>query len=240
MSRTKINWTRETWNPITGCTKVSAGCQNCYMFKQATRNKAMGHDKYVNEASLTLHPQCLDEPRRWRKPRTVFVCSMADLFHEDVPFEFIRQVFKVMAECGQHTFQVLTKRPERMAEFAQTIEWPSNVWAGTSIEANAYVRRADALRQVPAQVRFISAEPLLAPLPDLELEGIHWVIVGGESGKGWRPLDPDWARDLRDQCVRGNVAFFFKQYAAFQPKKLGRELDGIVWDEMPRGTGEAA
>jgi protein gp37 len=237
MSKTEIAWSKFSWNPVTGCTKISEGCMNCYMFRDAKRLKAMGQKKYVNGTAVTLHPECLDEPKGWKQPQLVFVCSMADLFHHDVPDDFIVKVFAVMRECPQHTFQVLTKRSERMAEFAKTIEWPSNVWAGTTVENNDYVFRADHLRRVPADVHFISAEPLLGPLPDLDLTGIDQLIVGGESGSGWRPIEIDWVRDLRDRCLDANVSFFFKQYAGFRPKKLGRELDGRVWDQMPSVDG---
>lgn len=235
---TKIGWTDETWNVATGCTKCSAGCAHCWAERQVPRLQASHPHKYANGFALTLHPDELGKPYGWRKPRRVFVCSMGDLFHVQVPDEFLRLVFDVMRDCERHTFQVLTKRPERMAEFARSIEWPSNVWAGVSIERNDYVGRADILRELPAPVRFISAEPLLGPLPDLDLTDIAQLIVGGESGPGWRPMDADWARDLRDRCTASGVSFFFKQWAALHPKKLGHELDGQVWQQMPH-AGEA-
>lgn len=238
MRKSKIAWTESTWNPVTGCTKISAGCHNCYAATMAGRLKAMGQDKYANGFEVTVHPDCLDEPRHWTRPQMVFVCSMADLFHDDVRDEFIKSVFAVMAETPQHTYQVLTKRSGRLASLAPELTFAPNIWVGVTIENNDYVHRADDLRQVPAAVRFISAEPLLGPLADLDLTGIDQVIVGGESGKGWRRMDPDWARDLRDRCVDEGVAFFFKQYAGFQPKKLGRELDGVIWDEMPRPAAD--
>lgn len=230
---TSISWTEETWNVCTGCTKVSAGCANCYAKREAPRMKASHPVRYRNGFDLTLQPKDLDKPRHWRKPRLVFVCSMSDLFHEDVPDAYLHQVFDVMEECSQHTFQVLTKRPERMLSFSESISWPANVWAGTTIERNDYVSRADTLRQVPSAVRFISAEPLLGPLPDLDLTSIDQLIVGGESGRGWRPMEADWVRDLRDRCVTESVGFHFKQWAGLHPKKLGRDLDGRTWDEMP-------
>lgn len=234
MSRTTIAWTESTWNPVSGCTKISAGCVNCYAERMARRLRAIHPHKYSNGFAVTLHPEELEKPSRWRKPRKVFVCSMGDLFHEDVPDEFLRSVFDVMRNTPQHTYQVLTKRAERMTAFAQTIEWPDNVWAGVTVEHHDYVHRADFLRQVPAPVRFISAEPLVSALPELDLTCIHQLIVGGESGPGWRSMDIDWVRDLHDSCIREDVAFFFKQFAGFQPKKLGRELDGVIWDEMPK------
>lgn len=229
---TKISWTKETCNVVSGCTKCGPGCVNCYAERMAIRLQKMHPSKYPNGFDVTLHPEELDKLRRWRKPRLVFMCSMGDLFHKDVPDAFIRQVFSVMAETP-HTYQVLTKRPERMAEFAKTITWPHNVWAGTSIEDNDHVHRAEILRDIPAPVRFISAEPLLSALPALRLDGIDWVIAGGESGPGWRPVEADWIRDLRDRCITAGVPFFFKQWAGFRPSKLGDELDGRVWHQMP-------
>lgn len=231
----KISWTQDTWNPITGCTKCSAGCVNCYAERQIPRLRKNHPHKYDNGFALTVHPDELRRPYRWCKPRLVFVCSMGDVFHEDVPRDFLVDLFNIMRYTTKHTYQVLTKRPDRMVEFAKSITWPMNVWAGVSIERNEYVYRADALRQVPAQVRFISAEPLLGPLPDLSLLGIEQVIVGGESGPGWRPMEVAWARDLRDRCLDEGVAFHFKQWAGLHPKALGRELDGVIWHEMPLG-----
>ncbi len=239
MSKSKIAWTESTWNPVTGCTKISAGCKNCYAERLAVRLRAMGQDKYANGFEVTIHPECLNEPRQWTGSQMVFVCSMADLFHDDVPDEFIKSVFAVMAETPQHTYQVLTKRSGRLASLAPHLNFAPNIWVGVTVENNDYVFRADDLRRVPAAVRFISAEPLLGPLPDLDLTGIDQLIVGGESGKGWRPMDSDWARDLRDRCVGEGVSFFLKQFAGFQPKKLGRELDGVIWDEM-RGSAHFA
>lgn len=232
MSASKIQWTDSTWNPVTGCSKKSAGCQNCYAEPMAKRLKVLHPKWYSNGFEPTCHEARLYEPFTL-KPQRVFVCSMSDLFHEEVPDDFIVQVFATMLACPDHTFQVLTKRAERMAEFAATITWPTNVWAGVTVERDDYVHRADVLRTVEAPVRFISAEPLLGPLPSLNLEGIDQLIVGGEAGPKWRTMDPEWARDLRDRAVADRVAFFFKQYSALHPKKLGHELDGREWREMP-------
>lgn len=240
MGKTKIQWTGSTWNPVTGCSKTSAGCANCYALTMAKRLKAMGQPKYRNEFRVTMHPDCLTEPNRWRKPRLAFVCSMADLFHADVTDAFIGDVFDVMRSTPKHTYQVLTKRPDRMVSFAENIEWPANVWAGVTIEANAYVERADSLREIPARVRFVSAEPLLDSLPDLDLTGIDQLIVGGESGRRSRPMNPEWVRDLRDRCAGEKVSFFFKQWGGVNKKLAGRELDGRTWDEMPQFGGGAA
>lgn len=240
---TNIRWTKKTYNPVTGCTKISLGCLHCYANEAADMKCKGGNAKYANGFDVTMHWELLDEPLHHRRSQFVFVGSMCDIFHADVTDEFLIALFDVMRRTPQHTYQLLTKRPERMAEFSKTIEWPMNVWAGTTIEHNDYIGRADFLRMVPAPVRFLSCEPLLGPLPDLDLTGIDWVICGGESGDGWRPMDPNWARALRDRCVEANVAFFFKQWAARMPRRLGYELDGVTWDEMPaahRREGSAA
>lgn len=231
--RSSIEWTDATWNPVTGCSKVSPGCQHCYAERLAHRLKAMGVPTYRNAFEVTLHPHVLDRPLHWRRPRRVFVNSMSDLFHEEVPEDFIRSVFSVMTRAPQHVFQILTKRADRLLEVASKLPWPSNVWQGVSVESAAYVWRIDRLRRVPATVRFLSIEPLLGPIPDLPLDGISWVIVGGESGYGHRPADPDWVRILRDQCVTAHVPFFFKQWGGRTPKAGGRLLDGRAWDQMP-------
>lgn len=228
---TKIEWTEQTWNPVTGCAKVSAGCKHCYAERMTKRLQAMGQPNYVNGFTVTTHEHMLDVPLKRKKPTMYFVCSMSDLFHEDVPTEFILRVFDTM-RATPHTYQVLTKRHKRMAEIAQRIDWPANVWAGASIESQWHVGRMSALLQVPARVRFLSCEPLLGPLT-LKLDGIQWVIVGGESGPGARPMDVQWARSLRDQCQSAGVAFFFKQHGGVNKKATGRELDGRTWDEMP-------
>ena len=232
-ANTKIAWTESTWNPVTGCTKVSAGCKHCYAERQIPRLMKSQPHLYGNGFEPTCHESRLEIPKRWRKPRKVFVCSMSDLFNEAVSGDFLKQVFDVMRDCPQHTFQVLTKRAERLAEFSQTEKWPDNVWAGVSIERNDLTQRADSLRAANVPVRFISAEPLLGPLPSLELTGIDQVIVGGESGPSWRSMEAIWVRDLRDRCVNDDVAFFFKQWAGLHPSKLGHELDGREWRQEP-------
>lgn len=249
-----IEWTETTWNPVTGCDRVSPGCDHCYAMTLAKRLKAMGQAKYQKDGDprtsgpgfgVTCHPGALDEPLRWRRPRLVFVNSMSDLFHPDIPDLFIGQVFDVMAATQQHTYQILTKRPQRIARalgpdgcgfYASEGPVPCpqpNVWLGTSIESDRYTFRADHLRAAPAAVRFLSLEPLLGPLPSLSLTGIDWVIVGGESGRHARPIDPGWVRDLRDQAVDAGVAFFFKQWGGRTPKAGGRDLDGRTWDDKP-------
>ncbi len=233
-----IEWTEATWNPVTGCTKVSAGCKNCYAERMAKRLKAMGTPQYVNGFKLTLQPGMLGLPLRWKKPRTIFVNSMSDLFHKDVPLEYIQRVFEVMNRCPQHTFQVLTKRPEIAAMHAGALEWGENIWMGTSVENMLVTRRISDLRGIPAKVRFLSLEPLLGPLPKLSLEGIHWVIVGGESGPGSRAMEAGWVRQIRERCVAQGVPFFFKQWGGVQKSRTGRELDGRVWDEMPIRNGQ--
>ena len=234
MATTSIEWTEKTWNPTTGCTKISTGCMNCYAFPTSKRLNAMGQPRYVNEFTLTVHPSALDIPLHWKKPCEIFVNSMSDLFHQDVTLEFIQQVFDVMHRCPQHIFQVLTKRSERLVELSPRLNWTENIWQGVTVENNDYRHRIDDLRQTGAQTKFLSLEPLLSALPDLNLAGIDWVIVGGESGAGARPINPGWVRDLRDQCVAQGVPFFFKQWGGFRKKKTGRTLDGRIWNEMPK------
>ncbi|MFN4293627.1 MAG: DUF5131 family protein [Thermoflexales bacterium] len=231
--RSGIEWTQATWNPLTGCSKVSPGCKVCYAERFAQRLQAMGVDKYRNGFKLTLHPQALGEPLRWRRPRLVFVNSMSDLFHEDVPLDFIRRVFRVMQQAKQHHFQVLTKRSARLAEIAPLLDWPPNVWMGVSVESAQYTYRIHHLKGTAAAVKFISCEPLLGPLPDLPLDGIDWVIVGGESGPGARPMQAQWVRQIRDQCLAHEVAFFFKQWGGTRKGRTGRVLDGRTWDALP-------
>ena len=235
-SRSSIEWTESTWNPITGCTKISPGCAHCYAETLSRRLKAMGQPNYVNGFRLTLHEHVLETPLRWKRPQTIFVNSMSDLFHEDVPLAFIRRVFDVMARGSQHRFQVLTKRSERLSTLSPSLAWPPNTWMGVSVENGDYVCRLDHLRQTGAAVKFVSLEPLLGPLPALELQGIDWVIVGGESGPKARPMDPAWVRDIRDQCVVSGVPFFFKQWGGVRRTKAGRALDGRTWDQMPIGA----
>ena len=232
-SNSKIEWTGATWNPLTGCTKLSPGCRNCYAERLSRRLQAMGQEQYRNGFQLTLHTTMLDAPLQWRKPRTVFVNSMSDLFHEAVPDDFIRSVFDVMRRASWHRFQVLTKRASRLASLAPTLEWSPNIWMGVSVETEAYVHRIGDLLRAPACVRFLSLEPLLGPLPNLPLQGVDWVIVGGESGPSARPMDESWVVDIRQQCSQASIPFFFKQWGGVNKKKRGRLLDGRTWDEMP-------
>lgn len=227
-----IEWTDATWNPVTGCTKVSPGCKHCYAERFAERFRGVQGHPFEQGFDLRLWPERLEQPLRWRASRRIFVNSMSDLFHPDVPDAFILRVFEVMEEASHHQFQVLTKRPERALELAPRLVWPQNVWMGTSVESQPYTRRIDKLRNIPAHVRFLSCEPLLGPL-SLDLAGIHWVIVGGESGPGARPMRPEWVTSIRDQCREVDVAFFFKQWGGVHKSKTGRELDGRTYDEMP-------
>lgn len=230
-----IEWTESTWNPVTGCTKISPGCKYCYAERMAERLHAMGQENYRNGFQLTLQPHMLELPLRWKKPQTIFVNSMSDLFHKDVPVSYIQQVFDVMRRADWHRFQVLTKRSERLAEVAEKLPWTPNIWMGVSVESDAYRARIDDLRSTSARTKFLSLEPLLGPLPDLDLRGIHWVIVGGESGPKARLMNPEWTTGLRDQCRRAGVPFFFKQWGGKNKKRAGRLLDGRTWDEMPQG-----
>lgn len=240
--RSKIEWTEVTWNPVTGCDRISAGCDHCYAAALAKRLKAMGAAKYQNDGDprtsgpgfgLTVHPESLAEPARWRAPRVVFVNSMSDLFHAKVPVSFVRDVFQVVADTPQHTYQVLTKRSLRLARLADKLDWPDNLWMGVSVEDARVLHRVDHLRDVPAAVRFLSCEPLLGPLEGIELDGVGWVIAGGESGPNYRPMEISWARGIRDACTAAGVPFFFKQWGGRTPKAMGRDLDGEIWDEMP-------
>jgi protein gp37 len=231
-----IEWTDATWNPVTGCTKISPGCKNCYAERLAFRLKAMGNPRYRAGFDVTLHRDQIDLPLRWRQPKRIFVNSMSDLFHEAVPDGFIGEVFDVMAKAHWHTFQVLTKRADRLRSLAPTLRWAPNIWQGVSVESAGYFSRIDGLREVLAAVRVLSLEPLLGPLQDLPLQGIDWVIVGGESGPNCRPVSIDWVRDIRDQCRAVGVPFFFKQWGGRTPKAGGRALDGRSWDEMPATT----
>jgi protein gp37 len=231
---TAIEWTEATWNPVTGCSKVSPGCAHCYAETFAERWRGLGGHPYEQGFDLRLWPERLEQPLRWKRPRLVFVNSMSDLFHEDIPEDYIRAVFEVMQEAKQHTFQILTKRHQRLSELGPDLDWPGNVWMGVSIENRRWVHRADHLRRVGAAVRFISAEPLLGPLEGLDLTDIKWLIAGGESGPRHRPVNVAWLRDLRERCNAEDVAFFFKQWGGHRPKSGGRELDGRTWDEMPK------
>ncbi len=233
--KSTIEWTDSTWNPVTGCTKVSPGCKHCYAEVFAERWRGIPGHHFEQGFELRLWPERLDLPLTWKKPRTIFVNSMSDLFHEKVPLSFVRRVFRTMEKASWHKFQILTKRSERLVELAPELTWSPNVWMGVSIETAKYLLRADHLRQVPAAVRFLSLEPLLGPLGTIELAGIHWVIVGGESGPGARPIEVTWVREIRKQCREQGVPFFFKQWGGVQKKRNGRVLDGRTWGELPKG-----
>lgn len=235
-----IEWTEATWNPVTGCTKISPGCKHCYAETLAKRLKAMGQPNYANGFSLTLHEHALNKPLSWKKPQRIFVNSMSDLFHANVPLEFVEQVFSVMSAADWHSFQVLTKRSERVKTLSHKLDWAPNVWMGVSVESSNYTYRIDDLRQTGARTKFLSLEPLLGPLPGLDLRGIDWVIVGGESGHGAREINPDWVREIRDQCQAAHVSFFFKQWGGKNKKKTGRLLDERTWDEMPTNLANIA
>lgn len=231
--KSSIEWTSSTWNPVTGCTKISPGCKHCYAERMAKRLKAMGQPNYANGFELTLHDHVLELPLSWKTPQTIFVNSMSDLFHRDIPLEFIQRVFTVMHRAHWHQFQVLTKRAERLRELSKYLEWSPNIWMGVSVETARYVSRIDDLRQTNARIKFLSLEPLLGPLDELDLTAIDWIIVGGESGPGARPVKAEWVMDIRDQCVAAEVPFFFKQWGGTNKKKAGRLLEGRTWDEMP-------
>jgi protein gp37 len=231
--RSSIEWTEMTWNPVTGCVKISQGCKHCYAERMAKRLHAMGSLRYPEGFKPTLHEDLVERPIHWKKPRTVFVNSMSDLFQEAVPVDFIQRVFKTMAASPQHTFQILTKRSARLAKLSSRLPWPANVWIGVSVEDERVLRRIDDLRRVPAAVRFLSCEPLIGPLSSLDLTGIHWVIVGGESGPKARPMLEKWAQDIRLRCEEQDVAFFFKQWGGVRKDKFGREMNGRTYDAMP-------
>lgn len=241
MSRSKIEWTEATWNPITGCTKISDGCMHCYAEKLAKRLKLMGQKNYRNGFDLTIHEHVLDYPLKVKKPQTIFVNSMSDLFHEKVPLEFIQKVFEVMNKASWHRFQVLTKRSKRLLELSSKFNWTSNILMGVTVENEAVRFRIDDLRACDASTKFLSLEPLLSPLPNLDLSGIDWVIVGGESGPGARPMLEEWAIDIKNQCVKSQTPFFFKQWGGVNKKKSGRLLEGRTWDEYPyqRSTSDS-
>jgi protein gp37 len=235
-----IEWTEMTWNPVTGCIKVSQGCKHCYAERMAKRLRAMGSGRYRHGFEPTLHDDLIDLPKSWKKSRLVFVNSMSDLFQDAVPDEFIRRIFSTMRDCPQHTFQILTKRSERLRELGATLPWPSNVWMGVSVEDSRVIDRIDDLAAVPARVRFLSCEPLIGSLENLPLKGIQWVIVGGESGPGARPMLPEWVESIHRQCQRGKVPFFFKQWGGVRKDITGRELHGRTYDEMPRAKATEA
>jgi len=228
-----IEWTEATWNPVTGCTKKSAGCEHCYAERMALRLQGMGQANYAHGFTVTLHPHSLRLPLSWKKPQMIFVNSMSDLFHEGVPLDFIQKVFDVMRRADWHTYQVLTKRSERLLELDPVLSWLHHIWMGVTVESSDYTYRIDHLRRTHAAVKFLSLEPLLGPIPALDLTGIHWVVVGGESGPGARPMDPKWVTDIRDQCLRANVPFFFKQWGGVNKKKAGRHLEGNLYNGMP-------
>jgi protein gp37 len=231
--KSSIEWTEATWNPVTGCSKISPGCKHCYAERMALRLQAMGQSRYRDGFALTLQPDVVSAPLSWKTPRAIFVNSMSDLFHERVPVAFIEQILEVIREAHWHVFQVLTKRARRLQQLADRLDWPPNLWVGVSVESAGYLRRIDSLRRVPAAVRFLSLEPLLGPLPHLDLTGIHWVIVGGESGPYARPMSPSWVREIREQCLSADVPFFFKQWGGVWKSRTGRELDGKTWDQLP-------
>lgn len=232
MSETKIEWTETTWNPVTGCTKISEGCRHCYAERMAMRLQAMGAENYHDGFKVRCHERSLLLPFSWKRPRMIFVNSMSDLFHKDISFGFLRRVFEVMNQTPHHTYQVLTKRADRLAELASRLTWTPNIWMGVTVESQDYVGRIDCLRAVGAAVKFISMEPLLSPI-NADLNGIDWVIVGGESGPGARPMLKDWVMEIRDQCVVHGIPFFFKQWGGVQKKKNGRLLENKIWEQMP-------
>lgn len=222
-----------TWNPVTGCTKISPGCLNCYAERMAIRLKAMGAERYKDGFNVRIHPEILELPMKWKHPRVIFVNSMSDLFHEDVPEDFILKIFDTMTRCPQHTFQILTKRSNRLVHMNKSIKWPKNVWMGVSVEDGRMKFRIDDLLHTGAKVKFLSCEPLIGPINRIPLRGIDWVIVGGESGPGARPMEAEWALSIRDECLMSGVPFFFKQWGGINKKATGRVLEGRTWDEMP-------
>jgi protein gp37 len=233
MKTTKIEWTETTWNPTSGCSKISTGCKNCYAERMAKRLQAMGVDKYKDGFELKMHRETLNEPFSWKNPRTVFVNSMSDLFHESLPFDFIKDVFRIMNQNPIHTFQVLTKRADILAKYSDKLTWTKNIWMGVTVENQKYVDRIDFLRNIGASIKFLSIEPLIDRIDKINLKNINWVIVGGESGPGARPIQEEWVMELKEQCLKQNTPFFFKQWGGFNKKKNGRLLEGKTWDEMP-------
>lgn len=233
-AKSPIEWTESTWNPVTGCTKISDGCKNCYAEKLALRLKAMGQANYKDGFKLTVQPKMLELPLSWKKSQTIFVNSMSDLFHKDVPLNYIQKVFDVMARADWHNFQVLTKRSERLRELNHELNWQKNIWMGVSVENKKVIHRIDDLRKTDAHIKFLSIEPLLGSLPKLDLTNIDWVIVGGESGPKARPMEEKWVLEIKDQCKEQNVPFFFKQWGGVRKHKTGRTLLGRTWDEMPQ------
>jgi protein gp37 len=232
-TQSRIEWTESTWNPLTGCTKISPGCKHCYAERMSKRLKAMGQANYANGFKLTMHEHALEKPLEWKTPQVIFVNSMSDLFHKDAPLSFIQRVFDAMKRAHWHQFQVLTKRSERLMELSPHLEWTDNIWMGVSVENADYTFRIDHLKKTGAKIKFLSVEPLLGPITKINLKGMNWVIVGGESGPGARPLEGEWVVGIRDQCLKARVPFFFKQWGGVQKKKAGRLLDGRTWDQMP-------
>lgn len=235
-TKSTIEWTDTTWNPVTGCSKVSPGCKYCYAERMANRLQAMGQERYKKGFRVTLHDDLVEQPLKWRKPRVIFVNSMSDLFHEEIPLDFIQQVFHTMEQCPQHIFQVLTKRSQRLRKLCDELPWPENVWMGVSVENSSTLSRVSDLQGIPSSVRFISCEPLLGPLNHLPLEGIHWVIVGGESGPGARPMRTEWVEAILQQCQEQDIPFFFKQWGGVWKKRSGRVLNGKTYDDLPKSA----
>ncbi len=233
-----IEWTESTWNPVTGCTKISEGCMNCYAERMAKRLMAMGQPNYKNGFELTMHEHVLELPLKWKKPQMIFVNSMSDLFHPGVTEDFIKKVFKSMNTAYWHVFQVLTKRPDRLANIQKQLKWGKNIWMGVSVENSNYKCRIDLLRKSKAAVKFISFEPLIGEVGKVNLKGIDWAIVGGESGARARDVSPEWVKEIRDQCLEQDTPFFFKQWGGVNKKKTGRKLEGKTWSEMPRDAYE--
>lgn len=233
MAQSKIEWTEYSWNPVTGCTKISSGCQNCYAEKMAKRLHGMGNPRYTNGFDVTLHPDLLDLPKQWKKPKVVFVNSMSDLFHEKIPISFIKKVFKTMNECPHHTFQVLTKRSERLLLESKNLTWTHNIWMGVTVESKELIHRITDLQKTDARVKFISFEPLLGLIENIPLDNIDWSIVGGESGHKSRPMKEEWAISIRDQCIEKHIPYFFKQWGGFNKHKNGNLLEGQTWEQMP-------
>jgi len=234
----KIEWTESSWNPVTGCTKISTGCKNCYAERMAHRLKAAGQNRYRNGFKLTLQKDLVGLPLRWKKPREIFVGSMTDLFHKDVPLEYLKQIFETMSKANWHIFQILTKRADRLAELAEHLPWPENVWMGVTVESSKEVDRISKLQQIPAAVKFLSMEPLLGPIQQFPCDGIDWIIVGGESGPRSRPIEKRWIIEIRNQCLKNDISFFFKQWGGTNKKKTGRQLEGKFWEEYPRQKDE--
>ena len=232
-AKSRIEWTGSTWNPVTGCDRVSAGCKNCYADRMAKRLQAMGVEKYRNGFDVTLHPDVLEEPLKWKKPRMIFVNSMSDLFHKEIPFEYIAQIFSVMNRAEHHIFQILTKRPKRLVQLSKKLNWTENIWMGVTVENDKFVSRIDDLRKTDAKIKWLSLEPLLGPIENLQLNDIEWVVVGGESGPGARPIKEEWILDIKKQCNDQKSAFFFKQWGGVNKKKTGRLLKGRTYNELP-------